>query len=1273
MAKRTPLLLEKLDSRQLLAVDFHLLKDIETKPANTPDIAVLGALGNEVAFAFTAQDPLRFRDQLWEVPADESGPAHPFHDAGNLATVGTNKLVAVNGRYLFNRYSNLPEQDGLWSSDGTTAGSFRLGPSSTDSPTVASGKAYYFVKQFAGVSLWVTDGTVAGTHEIAEDRDEQDFHFDSPLASDGQHAYLVVKDHLSIRHLATLDSSNKITPILEFPQGSTGQLEFTAAGNLLVTNNPALSGPSTELYSYAPSRGLVLISNKVGGVANLPTLQISGGRAFFVSDSFSLWTTDGTRTGTTRLLDDSYRFSDRPAVAAIGSHYLFATHYDNGIKYFYSDGTLSGTVDLEISLPTGPYYFPIATSDDAFYFIGTDESNQFQFCRVDAATSDLQVVATIDAPGPSALPEEGKLFFGVPTVVDNRIFYTDGGALLEYLPLKNKSVRVSPDLGTAGSELEFFGHADQYAWFKQGDVLWQTDGSTTQTRPVVFPSTVLKPQFFSHPQTIDGKLIFEGLANTFPGPAEFGRWSVDPQTGEAIRLNVSDTIAVSEIVTLPNGKFQIRSDGTKHRVFLISNDLTSEQPVADITKQAAEYDVEFTKIDNRALFVTDGELWQTDGTAVGTFRLRTQSDSDIVVGDLHTDKNGNVLLITVSRQIYRVDVGSSVPTYLGSVSNVGLWSDLSTSTFLPIGDGIVFAGVSIGGSFKDKNLWFSNGNETRLLRDITNGLEDVTPRLLGKVGDNVIFASGNERLGYSLWATDGTADKTIRILHTQRGNGFSIAPNTVSQTPDGKLLVSFFDEEFGTEIWITDGTATGTELFSDIATGANNSDPRFSFFGNRVLAFASTTAFGSNEPFVADYGLFAPTQPTSSYKAIVDENQAGAFLGNVQLSDIPSNAVLGFRLHDSSVSDRYSISSTTGALRLQSAFAFNYEAEQTASVIVDVDYRDPFTQEVVTRQVTVEIQIVNQIETPIIQDQIFEVDENLDLAEFIGKISVTAERDSTIQFLRTGGWPFIIDPTSGRFYVQDPSIMNYELHRSLDFFVNATDSQNALSSSAKITVRLRDVDEFPVLTSQLAPTPRTIFSGSVSSIQFDAATFVDPEGQSLTYRVTKSDGTALPSWLVFDPSTRTLTATPAQSDIGVYALRLGASDSNGHESFVPLQITVLDGQFPWYNAVAPLDVNRDGKVSPLDALLVINRLNQTTQRTLPSTNPQASFFYDTNRNGSVSPIDALLIINQLNNRSRGTGEGEQVNYLSEAAFSDIDQTLASMFSSEDIERKRRTL
>ena len=76
---------------------------------------------------------------------------------------------------------------------------------------------------------------------------------------------------------------------------------------------------------------------------------------------------------------------------------------------------------------------------------------------------------------------------------------------------------------------------------------------------------------------------------------------------------------------------------------------------------------------------------------------------------------------------------------------------------------------------------------------------------------------------------------------------------------------------------------------------------------------------------------------------------------------------------------------------------------------------------------------------------------------------------------------------------------------------------------------------------------------------------------------------------------------------------------------------------PWQNPVNPLDVNGDGVISPIDALLVINYLNSHPAETvLPPTYSAGSAYLDVLGTGSVIPTDALQIINYLNLNSLST-------------------------------------
>ena len=59
-------------------------------------------------------------------------------------------------------------------------------------------------------------------------------------------------------------------------------------------------------------------------------------------------------------------------------------------------------------------------------------------------------------------------------------------------------------------------------------------------------------------------------------------------------------------------------------------------------------------------------------------------------------------------------------------------------------------------------------------------------------------------------------------------------------------------------------------------------------------------------------------------------------------------------------------------------------------------------------------------------------------------------------------------------------------------------------------------------------------------------------------------------------------------------------------------------------------MDRDGEISPLDVLIIINYLNDHGPSALLGVVGLPKFSLDTNNDGSVSPLDVLLIINQLN-------------------------------------------
>lgn len=103
---------------------------------------------------------------------------------------------------------------------------------------------------------------------------------------------------------------------------------------------------------------------------------------------------------------------------------------------------------------------------------------------------------------------------------------------------------------------------------------------------------------------------------------------------------------------------------------------------------------------------------------------------------------------------------------------------------------------------------------------------------------------------------------------------------------------------------------------------------------------------------------------------------------------------------------------------------------------------------------------------------------------------------------------------------------------------------------------------------------------------------------------------------------------------GEHTLEVRAYDAAGNYGVARVVVTFMSSV-----EINQLDVTRDGVVAPIDALVLINRLNRDANPRIRT--PQEASF-DVNRDGIISPSDVLRIINYLNAafRSESGGEGE---------------------------------
>ena len=117
------------------------------------------------------------------------------------------------------------------------------------------------------------------------------------------------------------------------------------------------------------------------------------------------------------------------------------------------------------------------------------------------------------------------------------------------------------------------------------------------------------------------------------------------------------------------------------------------------------------------------------------------------------------------------------------------------------------------------------------------------------------------------------------------------------------------------------------------------------------------------------------------------------------------------------------------------------------------------------------------------------------------------------------------------------------------------------------------------------------------------------------------------------------------TQVGVFNLDdHNLADSENYATLREMLVdAAMQSQLPWRNSDNALDVDNNGVVVPLDALIVVNELNSAGNYRLPPPVDEQSAppYYDCSGDGDLTPLDALLVVNFLNDQSvAAAGEGE---------------------------------
>jgi uncharacterized repeat protein (TIGR01451 family) len=747
--------------------------------------------------------------ELWRSDGSETGTTRVKDirpgPASSLAP-NTARLTPVGDRLYMAAIDELGLST-LWVSDGTEAGTVRLGSSNPES-LVGVGDALYFSGEFEGKEPWRSDGTAAGTRlikDVAPYSDITGSHFVISWFSSGPRAftglngvvYFSASSHGKGRELWRTDGTEagttEVKDILPGEYGSDPASLVEVGGTLFFTANDGTSG--VELWkSDGSAAGTVRVKDinpGAGGSGPTGLVAHAGALYFTASDGVNgaeLWKSDGTDAGTLMVKDiNPGATGSSPARLASlnGALYFVADDGSGGAELWTSDGTAAGTTRVKDIMVGSAGSSPtrLTAFNGQVYFIADDGAGAALWRSDGTDAGTVKAVATLPALG---FPDAGPLtvlggalhFAAADPRGGTELWRSDGTAA------GTRMVRdVNPGIGSRGlgnlaavGDTMFFSADDGV----HGVELWKSDGTSTGTVMVKDLRAII-PLADANPNNLvvfNGKLVF---------------------------ASDSDTSGGTELFT---------SDGTAAGTVKLK-----EINAANFTSQdQSGSPMAFARM-NGALFFsahqenyqyTHTELWKTDGTEPGTAMVR-----DIAGGSYQ----------------FRFLFEGSHPRELTAANGALFFS----------------ASEAAGG----RELWRSDGTAagTLCVKDIVPGAVGSNPRALTNVGGTLFFVADDGASGAELWKSDGTDAGTVRVKDIRPG-GASSGPASLVNL-NGTLLFAADDGVGGVELWKSDGTDAGTVLVKDI-NPAGSSDPRELVVVGGAAYFSATDGTGGRELWKSD-------------------------------------------------------------------------------------------------------------------------------------------------------------------------------------------------------------------------------------------------------------------------------------------------------------------------------------------------------------------------------------------------------------------------------------
>ncbi len=459
--------------------------------------------------------------ELWRLDAGSSSPALVANLAEDGGSSQPRLLGRVGNRIVFSAFRGDLGRE-VWASDGSAAGTellqdidpgpaggLRINDDHHWRPVEHQGHVYFVGTQSgSGTELWRTNGTPAGTHQVADimpgagsgmvgTRD-----YSAYTRSVGPLLYFAasqVGDQFEARLWRTDGSGAgtvQVHPEIELEDFRSNPRLSASLGDLLLFSGGPVTGPGGfQLYrSDGSQAGTTLVRAIDPTGSSFPhwftTLDDQVYFTAFTPDlGRELYRTDGTFAGTVLVRDiRPGSFSSAPQHLTVheGLLYFSAIGDDEGRELWRSDGSSAGTVrvaDLDPGL-TGSVPNALHSAPSGLYFSARHPVRGVELWRSDGTAEGTRVLVDAAAGLDDGLPEQiWNEPVEPPTVQFNPfLVFLDDRTRLPFNPTASADTRAAfyrvttEFVTTADGRIVFRGCSRQ-----KGCQLWISDGSRMGT------------------------------------------------------------------------------------------------------------------------------------------------------------------------------------------------------------------------------------------------------------------------------------------------------------------------------------------------------------------------------------------------------------------------------------------------------------------------------------------------------------------------------------------------------------------------------------------------------------------------------------------------------------------------------------------------------------------------------------------------------------------------------------------------------------------------